>query len=336
MDESLKKIIMLCKQGEESAFENLYHKYYSVIYNYALSICKNHVDAEEATQETFLMIHKYIHELNDINAFSSWVRRIVYTQCIYIFRKNKVSYLDPNVLSQSNIIEQRKDLDVKKNIDNVFEKEELTKILLTLKKEYQEVLYYVYIKQMKYEEVAKILNIPEGTVKSRTLRAKALLAKKIKIYEKEENRKMTFHHQGFYFTGFLLFPLLKMKDYAKKLMTPKAVKVMSATSIVTLTTVGSISVVSKIKKIDQPVTQQIVENDNKSTIAFQPTIYRGEWIKDTKTAYFKCLQYAYTNMTTQETIKKDSEIKAVYQSLKNTNDQFYHLLLQDLENNIYE
>lgn len=319
MNEHIKELVSRFIAHDESAFIELYRVYYKTVYDYAKQICKNHADAKDMTQETFLTIHKHIHTLKEIDAFPYWVRRIVISRCHRLFRKNKVAFVDPDRLSYLENIEDGYQSLFEKRMQNKFEKEELYKILQSLKKEYREILEYVYLKQMKYEEVAKLLGIPEGTAKTRARRAKAILAERIKEYEQENQRKLAFHQNGI-FGGTLIVSCIAMIKNKCKKINPKHLQIASISSMVIFGSLAGFEVIKENKNHFSAT----IDYETRIEDVFQPVIYRGEWIRDSKTAYYKCLKYLYTKEKSETDYQ---QIVPIFSELKRIHNDYYQSLM---------
>lgn len=326
MNDEIRQLVKRVIAKDESAFLDLYNAYYSIVFDYAMQICKNHADANDVTQETFLSIHKHIHKLKEIEAFPYWVKRIVISKCNRIFRKKKLIYMESSDLIQVEKNEDFYQSNFEKQMQNKFEKEELYKILQTLKKEHREVLEYVYLKQMKYDEVANILGIPEGTVKSRTIRAKAILLDKIKAYEEENQRKVAFHQKGIFAGIFTLSFITSIRKKLKRKFNPVHLQYVSLTAVIILSGVAGYEVLqidnhhfSLASSEHVEETKQISDNN------FEPVLYDGNYITNSKDAYYICLR---------ELVKEDMQehlekLKPVYLSLKKSNDQYYQLFVKE-------
>ena len=83
------EIIELCQMGDEEAFEELYKRFYKSTYYLAMQIANCDADAIDATQETFIEIHKSIKNLREIKVFRLWVKRIVVSKLNKIIEKNQ-------------------------------------------------------------------------------------------------------------------------------------------------------------------------------------------------------------------------------------------------------
>lgn len=136
------------------------------MYMVALSILKNHDDAEDVVQDALLSAVEKLYTLRDDEKFKSWVMRVVVNQAKMHIRKN------------SNIV-------YLENIENLFEKsasgeyEDMWDIVLSLKSQLSTVVILYYQQGYSIRDISKIMDIPPGTVKSRLSKAREILRKKL-------------------------------------------------------------------------------------------------------------------------------------------------------------
>lgn len=171
MDEFLKKL----KSGDNSAFEKLCSDYQQKIYSLAFGMCGNREDALDITQEVLIKIHRGIKSFKGDSSLSTWIYKITKNACYDFLRKNKVNvdegltenFVDISVPSADELIilKEKKEL-VRKFIKQIPVKYKMPLLL----REYR---------GLRYNEIAEILEISEGTVKSRIFRAREYLLKLI-------------------------------------------------------------------------------------------------------------------------------------------------------------
>ena len=158
-------------KGDMKYFEDIYIEYYDKVYFIALSVLKNEQDSEDITQEVFTQVYKSISNLDDINKFNAWISRIALSKSIDSIRKkkrinNKESYGDYDFHN----------VDSGENIESNFIEHERNKLILNLIQQLPEkkriVLSLFYYNELKIEEIAKVIDCPVGTVKSRLNSAK--------------------------------------------------------------------------------------------------------------------------------------------------------------------
>ena len=169
------ELIKLAQKGDIHAFEKLIDKIKHEIYSFAYLKLQDVASAEDITQETIITIYKKINSYNFKGKFSNWVYKIAY---------NTLRKLAEKFKTQNSVDEELENLELldSRDIENLEEKitqeqilEKLTKIISKLPQNYQEVLILYDIQGKKYEEIAEILDINIGTVKSRLFNARKML-----------------------------------------------------------------------------------------------------------------------------------------------------------------
>lgn len=166
------------KNGNKSSLETLYLKYKKKILRIIWYYVNNIEDAEDILQSLFLKLIDKIGKYKVYNniQFRTWLFRVAINTA-----KDHLKMKKP-VLNIEKISEIR---DVKKGIAEELEmKESLLKIrkcIFELPLKYREVISMIFLENMKYEDVARILNRPVGTIKSRSNYAVNLLKKKMGV-----------------------------------------------------------------------------------------------------------------------------------------------------------
>lgn len=179
-------IIKRCQQGDLESFDILVSRYTERAYAVAFSVMGNSHDAGDMTQEAFIKVFRNISKFNFKSSFNTWLHRIVKNVCIDELRKRKrgtILSLDASISSDDGEYTLQIP-DESPGIQEILEKEEekefLWKALEELKENHRVVLVLADIKGYDYTEVAQILDIPVGTVKSRISRARIKLAEIIR------------------------------------------------------------------------------------------------------------------------------------------------------------
>lgn len=176
-------------KGDQKAFARLMVKYKDSIYYMLLKMVKNKSDAEDLTLEAFGKAFANLGFYSPDYAFSTWLYRIATNNCIDFLRKQKGVHfsLDQNLEQElegngfrlkSNILNPEEKLIQKQrgwNLQNYINK---------LKPRYRNLIDLRYFKELSYEEIAKELDLPLGTVKVQLFRARNMLYALIK---EEEN-----------------------------------------------------------------------------------------------------------------------------------------------------
>ena len=175
-------IITQIKNGDEQAFAELIEQYKLPIYKTAKSILKDEDDVCDAMQETLINIYKNISKLQSERYFKTWATRIAINECYHIIKKQKVNQ-DKIVKIQNNT--SNEDMTLNKEI----EKTDIEVAISKLDKELKIVVVMYYYNNLKVHDIAEVLEIPAGTVKSRLSRARESLYQNLKPEEVNVNEE---------------------------------------------------------------------------------------------------------------------------------------------------
>lgn len=147
---------------DEQTFVNLIQHNKVSLYRVAKSIVKNEHEVEDAISETILKAFENLRRLKSPNSFKPWIMRILVNECYTILRKKKRIDLQED-MGRLNLTYEDKN------------QNELLWIIDELDEEFRVILILFYYEDMSQKEISKVLNISQGTVKSRLSRAKAKL-----------------------------------------------------------------------------------------------------------------------------------------------------------------
>lgn len=166
--------------GESKAFARLLSRYKESVYIKLLKMVKNSNDAEDLTLEAFMKAYRNLHLYSPSYAFSTWLFRIATNNCIDFLRKKKgvhISSIENNGNDENgeNIKLRSDDLNPEELLIREQRAIELRKIVSRLKPRYQALVELRYFKEYSYEEIAKELDLPLGTVKAQLFRARETL-----------------------------------------------------------------------------------------------------------------------------------------------------------------
>lgn len=172
------RIVQQVKNGNIEAFEALVKAYEKRVYNIALKMLGNPEDAEDAAQEAFIKAYMSIGTFRGDSRFSVWLYRLTNNCCIDLLRKRR----DKMSLSVTGADGETVELDIPDERsgpeDEVIKKELRLSVregLEKLPEEYRRILVLREIGAQSYAEIAEILDIDIGTVKSRIFRARKKL-----------------------------------------------------------------------------------------------------------------------------------------------------------------
>lgn len=161
---NVKKMVKKAKKGDGEAFVALVKQYEAVLYNTAIRMLHNEEDAADALQDTIMQAYEKLHTLQKNAYFNTWLYRILLNQCNQILNKRK-NLVEFDVHGHSEEAEQQ--------VENL----ELEEALEKLSPDYKTAFTLYYVHGLNTREMSEFLNEPEGTIKSRLSRGKALLRK---------------------------------------------------------------------------------------------------------------------------------------------------------------
>jgi RNA polymerase sigma-70 factor (ECF subfamily) len=168
-------------KNSEKAYALLMEKYNKTVYHIVLKMVHNVNDAEDLTMEAFAKAFKKLHNFKKDYTFSTWLFRIATNNAIDFLRKKKINTTSFNFSCTDNNNLGIK-IDVPDNELNPQEmaiksqKIELVHLFVTkLPTKYQHLVRMRYFNEFSYDEIAKKLNSPLGTIKAQLYRARELL-----------------------------------------------------------------------------------------------------------------------------------------------------------------
>lgn len=142
--------------------KEIYELFFEKVYKATFYILKNEELAKDATHDTFIKVFKNIRKINNHSKLSAWITTIATRTAIDIYNKNKRQlthiFEEKNYILNTNEVNNRKD--------------EIEYYLANLRPEYKEILLLKYLHGLSEKEIAHLLSIKLGTVKSRIYRAK--------------------------------------------------------------------------------------------------------------------------------------------------------------------
>ena len=196
-----KDLIRKAKQGDMLAFEELILKHEKIVYNLALRMMNHSEDAMDISQEVFLKAYRSLANFDERSAFSTWLYRITHNTCIDEIRKRKGKQtysLEEDLESEDGSMQRQVADDGDTPEESLMRKEQKSEILRaldTLSEEHKAAIILRDVKGLSYEEIAEILELSLGTVKSRINRARTQLKTEI-LKIREQNEKSFRHKEG--------------------------------------------------------------------------------------------------------------------------------------------
>lgn len=168
------------KEIKKNNFIRIVLPYSRYLYRTAFCLVKgNKEDAEDLVQETFVKAYKYFHQLKDKEKCRAWLTSILYNTFINKYKKKSA------VISQFFEDQVFEEEDPETTILKGAMDKEVAEALFDLPEEYRIVIILSDIEDIPYKEIAEILEIPIGTVRSRLSRARKLLRDSLHQYAKK-------------------------------------------------------------------------------------------------------------------------------------------------------
>jgi len=175
-------LVIQCRRGDSSAFSGLVDKYQDRLFNTCLRLCGNRSDAEDFAQEAFVKAFSSLDRFDGRASFYTWLFRIAVNLTISAHRKSRVKPVlslqgrtsDGDGDSMADRIQGRVAMPDERCVENERD-QAVARALASLDEEHKTVVVLRDIESLGYAEIAEILDVPTGTVKSRLHRARLAL-----------------------------------------------------------------------------------------------------------------------------------------------------------------
>ncbi len=187
------QLVRLAKQKDVEAFTKLARLYQGRIYNLILGLTKNHCDADDLSQETFMTAYKSLRKFNQDSSFYTWLYRIAVNRTLNYFKRIQrekrktdavLSDFSQEKLSVKTVSNPEKSLlkdDLRQKIDEA---------IYSLPLLYKTVFFLVGREGMSHKKAAYVLKCSENTVSWRLHKARKMLQSKLSPYLKGGNHEL--------------------------------------------------------------------------------------------------------------------------------------------------
>ncbi|WP_408048586.1 RNA polymerase sigma factor [Tenacibaculum halocynthiae] len=173
---NLKEIIAQCCQQNIKAQAKVYQLFSDKLFGLCLKYSRNYEDAQDTLQDSFLTIFKKIKQYNNIGSFEGWMKRIAINTALQKYREKS-----PLQIVKEESIE---DIEEVEYDDSIISVSFLLETIQKLPDRYRLIFNLYVLDKFSHKEIAKMLQISEGTSKSNLSRARLLLKRKIEVYQK--------------------------------------------------------------------------------------------------------------------------------------------------------
>ena len=174
MGETELDLLTRCKAGDTDAFGGIVEAYQDRIYSFALRLLKDPAAAEEAAQEAFVKAFRALSSYDISQPFSPWLFRIAHNVCMDALRAGgrtvSMDHEDfPDLPDGSRPVDE--------TVGDAIDSERIEAMLASLPPIYSSALLLQYREDMGPADIARVLGVPEGTVKARLFRGRELIRK---------------------------------------------------------------------------------------------------------------------------------------------------------------
>ena len=180
-DEEL--ILEFQKNNDEKAFEILIQRFKNPLINYIYRFLGDYDSCVDVVQETFIKVYRYKDNYSSVAKFSTWIYTIAGNLARTEYKRSRRR----NLFSINSYGEENKSFEIPDEsnrpdveVDANMKREIIQKALLKVRDSYREAVILRDIQGLSYEEIAEIIGIEVGTVKSRINRGRAELQKLLK------------------------------------------------------------------------------------------------------------------------------------------------------------
>jgi RNA polymerase sigma-70 factor, ECF subfamily len=177
-------LVTAAKAGDTAAFEELVNRYERKIFRLTMNITRNHEDAEDAMQDAFMKAYSHLDRFQEDSRFYTWLVRIAANEALMRLRKRRPNQfsLDEPIESEDDFVPQQIE-DWGPSPEQRFAQTEMRDILRGVIEELPPDFRIVFllrdVEGLSTQDTAEAVGISEAAVKSRLLRARLKLRKKL-------------------------------------------------------------------------------------------------------------------------------------------------------------
>jgi RNA polymerase sigma factor (sigma-70 family) len=174
---------------QSKRFNEEFMPHVKAMYNFAYRLTLDEDDAKDLVQDTFLKAYRFIDSFETGTNAKAWLFRILKNSFINEYRRKskepaKVDYQEVETFYNSDDVDKEITTDLRVETVREMMGDEITLALNSIAVDFRTVVILCDLEGFTYEEMAKILDVPIGTVRSRLHRARNLLKEKLNSYAK--------------------------------------------------------------------------------------------------------------------------------------------------------
>lgn len=181
------------KEERDRIFQEEFMPHIDSLYNFALFLKNDEDNAKDLLQDTYLRAYRFIDYYEVGTNAKAWLVRILKNTFINEYRKKskqpqKIDFEDTYQQAEEGS-DEFQNIDLRQEIYNNLVGDEVTSAVNNLPIDYRLIILLCDIEGFKYDEIAKIINVPIGTVRSRLHRARNMLKEILKDYAANKGYK---------------------------------------------------------------------------------------------------------------------------------------------------
>jgi RNA polymerase sigma-70 factor (ECF subfamily) len=185
-DENDAELVVASQGGDQDAFAQLLQRHQRRIFNLVFRMLQQYEEANEVTQETFLAAWQGLSSFRGDARFSTWLYRIAYNCCLKQLEQRKKDKALNAAIQAEHLLDHADKEERASTVLEIHDYQNLVREHLSmLPAKYRVVLVLRHLQEMTYEEMAEILTIPIGTIKTHLFRARNLLKERLETFEQE-------------------------------------------------------------------------------------------------------------------------------------------------------
>ena len=174
------QLVQRCLQGEGSAWEELVRRHTRRVYNVCYRFVGNRTEAEDISQEVFLRVYRTLASYRSAHGgFATWVTSVTRNLLIDHYRRTKRDRITDSLDDAMPVVENKESAGRRPDEQALLGElsGQVQTALTRLSPELREAVILRDLQQLEYAEIQQVLEVPEGTVKSRINRGRIELAK---------------------------------------------------------------------------------------------------------------------------------------------------------------
>ena len=177
-----RELVVRCQRNENRAFDELVARHQDRIYTAISRFCGNAEDACDITQRAFINAFRKIGEFKGDAAFSTWIYRIAFNQAVSFRRENRRTAVSIYSKDDEILAEPAEERNPTEQMESQETQRKVQQALDLLEDADRQIILLKDLQGASYDEIAEVLQIPKGTVRSRLHRARLELKTKLKSF----------------------------------------------------------------------------------------------------------------------------------------------------------